>query len=185
MPIISQGLTIPAGLANGSVADAGQITPLYNSLNAFNIPGTVGVFQQGFVDDVSYAIATGTSQDWAVTAVATKSIFAYFPFNWSTAAAAPTIQFRLNGANVTAAANMTMTNTANSTGLLILFIGGRTANTLRPLIGVGMDTGATGTFRGCSANVDLTTADTTSVGLTIGGAGVGFAFQHVRIWVEG
>lgn len=185
MPIISQGLTIPAGLANGSVADAGQIIPLYNTMNSFLIPSTIGVFQQGFVDDNLYTVATGANQDWNVSAAQAKSIFALFPFSWTGAAAGPTIQFRINTSIVSAAANFTFTNTASASGLVVLFVGGKDTDVPRPLIGLGMDTGALGTLHTVAANADLPAADTTSIGLTIGGAGNTFKFKHIRVWIEG
>jgi hypothetical protein len=183
VPIITQNLPIPAGLANGSVADASQVVTLYNTFNAMNIPGTIGVFQQGFVDDSLYTVATGASKDWSVSVVATKSIIAMVPFSWSGATAAPTLIWRVNATNVTAAS--TFANVGTGNGLALLFVGGHDTDVARPLIAAAMDTNTLGTLVTQTANVDLPTATTSSVGLLVGGAGNTFKFKHVRFWIEG
>lgn len=182
--LINQGLVIPAGLADGSTAAAAQITPLYNSLNAFVLPDTVGVFQQAFVSDSLYTVATGATQDWTLTASVskTKALIALVSFSWSGAAAAPTFTFRMNAAAVTAA--IALTNAATGNGLLRVWIGAHdTTDAPRPLHMTIIDDG--GTISQTMPNADLPNVNSTSVGLTIGGAGNTFKFKYIRIWKEG
>ena len=101
MPTISQSLSIPAALANGQVADATQVITLYNAMNAFVIPATVGGFQQALATTGTTTILTGASSDFSLSAAKDKAIIAVMSFNWvgSTSAA---VQFRLNAATITA-----------------------------------------------------------------------------------
>lgn len=182
--IISQNLTVPPGLAEGSVASASQITPLYNALNAFSIPDSIGTFQQAFVDDTSYSVATGASQDWAFSVVKEKALFFMISFSWSGAAAAVTYALRVNGAAVTAA--VPFTNTGTASGLLVGFIGGHdTTNAARSAILLGMDSGTVATLRSQAPNADLPNTDTSSLGIAVGGAGNTTVFKYIKIWKEG
>src|SRR5437899_1840731 len=135
MAIISQGITIPAGLSDGSVASASQITPLYNALNAFIIPDSFGVFQSATAtgqSDSLFTVATGANQDFTVNIPKAKTILFAASFSWTGAAAAPTFIFRVNGAAVTAAASLT--NTATGNGLIRVWVGGHdTTDVPRPL----------------------------------------------------
>lgn len=195
MPTISQGLSVPAGLADGQVALASQITPLYNSLNAFIIPATVGVFQQGFVDNNKYTSTGGSTIDWSFTNAANKAVIFLAPFAWSGATAATAIQFtpRINAASATTSTGLTFAFASSGQGLIAGFIGPRStdiqlggfyigteastgvvANTLRV---AGLSTGGLGT----------STADVTSLGFltSTAGAAVTFTFSGVRFWIEG
>lgn len=179
---ISQNLPVPAGLADGQTASATQILPLYTAMNAFIIPGTVGVFQQSFVDDVLYTVANPSSKDWTFspTQIQAKSGFYFIPFSWS-GGAAPTLTYRINGSAVTAA--KAITNAATGNGLIVVLVGaGHDANVPRPLMILTLDDG--GTFGTTPANTNLPAADITSFGITVGGT-ASFNFQHVRFWSEG
>lgn len=182
MPIISQNLAIPAGLANGQLADANQIIPLYNTLNAFNIPASVSVLTTSFSDDTLYTLTpTGiASVDWAFTLSAAKTLWVILPFSWSGGGSQPTITFRMNGSAVTAAVNTT--NAANGSGMAQLLIGAHDTDVPRPLIGRVSDTA--GADNKVVASADLPTPTTTSIGVTIAGTTTTWKFKHVRIWGE-
>lgn len=185
MPTISQNLPVPAGLADGQIASATQILPLYAAMNAFVIPSTIGVFQQSFIDDTLYnqVVGTNPTKDWNFTTTQSqlKAGFYFIPFAW-TGGAAPTITYRINGSAVTAA-NAT-TNAATGSGLIVVFVGaGHTATIPRPLLIFQIDDG--GTFASIRANANLPAADITSFGVTCGGGTTSFNFQSVRFWSEG
>lgn len=179
---ISQNLSIPATLSTDSVAAATDIIPLYQALNNFVIPSTLGAFQNGLVDNNLYTVATGSSQDWSVSALATKSVIGMIPFSWS-GGSSPTFTFRMNGAAVTAA--LTATATSASSGIIWLFIGGHDADVPRPFVALELDTGATTTLRVIAANADLPTADTTTIGIAVAASAVIAKFKFVRFWVQG
>ena len=183
MPTISQSISTPAGLADGQTALAAHVTPLYNQMNAFVIPDTIGVFQQGLVNNTLYTVATGANQDWTIdpAVVKEKAILVVASFSWIDAAAAPTITFRMNGGAVTAAA--ALTNAATGNGILRVWIGAHdTTDVPRPLL---MTIADISTLSNTMANADLPTANTSTVGVTIGGAGNTFKFKYIRIWKEG
>lgn len=185
MPIISQNLTVPPGLADGQTASASQILPLYNAMNAFNVPGTIGVLQQSLVDDTLYTQVVGTNptKDWSFTTTQTqfKAGFYIIPYAW-TGGAAPTITYRVNTTAVTGAT--ATTNAATGSGLIVVFMGaGHTATIPRPLLIFQIDSG--GTFATPTVTVNLAAADITSFGVTCGGGTTSFTFQHIRFWSEG
>jgi hypothetical protein len=179
---ISQGLTIPPGLSTDSIAEASHITPLYHALNAFVLPSTIGAFQEGLVDNNLYTVATGSSQDWTVAALATKAVIAMIPWSWA-GGASPTLIFRVNGTAITSA--LTASATATGSGLILLFLGGHDVDVPRSFIALELDTGAVTTLRPMAANADLPTADTTTIGVTVGAAGVTAKFKFVRFWTQG
>jgi hypothetical protein len=152
-------------------------------MNAFVIPASIGVFQQAFVDDTLYTVATGSSQDWTVSVLQTKAIWFLVSFSWS-GGNSPTYTFRLNGTEVAAA--LTMNNSSTGSGLIAGFIGGHdTTDVARPGFLIAMDFNATGTLRAAAVNADLPDADTTSVGFAVGGSGNTSKFKYVRVWSEG
>lgn len=182
MPTITQNLTIPAGLANGQLADANQIIPLYNSLNAFVIPDSTAVLQSSFVDDTLYALADGgtVTVDWSFALSPLKTIWVILPFSWAAGVAQPSITFRMNEIDVTAAVDTS--NVAAGAGMAQLLIGAHDADVPRPLMGRVTDDG--GADNPVVASTDLPATDTTSVGVTIAGASTIWKFKHVRIWTE-
>jgi hypothetical protein len=179
---ISQNLPVPPGLADGQVADATQILPLYASLNAFVIPGTIGVFQQSFVDDVQYTVATGSAKNWSFspTQKQNKSGFYFIPFSWS-GGPGPAFTYNVNGSAVTAAAATTSAATGN--GIVIVFMGaGHDAIVPQSMFALQVDTGGTSKF--VVPNTNLPAADITSFGIAVTGTGT-VNFMHVRFWSEG
>lgn len=183
MAVISQSLSVPAGLATGQIAQASQILPLYTAMNAFVIPDSIGVFQQAFVDDTLYSLNIGATvtKDWTLTTVPQlKAMLVMIPFDWS-GGNAPTLTYRLNGSAVTAAQATTAAATGN--GMILAWIGGRTADVPRPMFLLQTDDGATNRF--VFPNTNLPVADLTSFGITLGGVDGDFDFKHVRFWREG
>jgi|SRR6266850_731972 len=59
MAIISQNITVPVGLTDGSTASASQITPLYAALNNFTIP--TAIFSLEFVSADQTVAASSTT----------------------------------------------------------------------------------------------------------------------------
>lgn len=182
MSVISQGISTPAGLAEGSVASASQITPLYNALNAFVIPDTIGAFQVALADTTLHSVATGSSFDWSFTVSKEKAIFFIIPFSWS-GGASPTFAFRVNGA--ASASTITAAAVAAGNGIFVGFMGGHDAtDVLRPLLLFQIDSNAV-TLRAAQPNTDLPNTDTTSIGFTIGAAGVTVKFKYALFIKEG
>lgn len=185
MPIISQNLTVPAGLADGQTASASQILPLYSAMNAFNIPGTIGVFQQSFVDNALYTITVGgtATKDWSFSTTQTqnKAGFYLLPFEWNTGTT-PAFTLRVNGAAVTAAGALTAAATGG--GLLVVFMGAvHDVVVPRPLLAMSWDSG--GTQRLYTSSASLPAADITSFGITATGGTTVVNFKGVRFWSEG
>lgn len=188
MPVISQNLPIPAGLADGQVALASQITPLYNIVNAFTIPATIGVFQQGFVDDNRYQSTGGSSIDWTFTTPFNKSVFFMLPFQWTGSTNAPTFTLRANGASATTSTGLTFTNVSSAEGIIVGFIGPRSTDTTRAGLCIGMDSNVAAGFRAASiSGTAMTTGDLTSLGFltSSAGAAITVTWKSVRFWSEG
>ncbi len=176
--IISQGLTVPSGLANGQVADASQISPLYNALNNFSLPDSIGAFQLAFDSGTTaYPISTGSSQDWSFDAVAaTKVVIATFGYN--NTGTTPTFVFRVNGIAVTSALNL---QTAG-VGMFLIVIGGHDSTVAtRSFWAIGIDNA----IRTALPSADLSDTDTTSIGVTLGAAGTTANFKYVKVWKQG
>lgn len=186
MPVISQGLTLPGNVQTGGTIQASDVATLYQSLNAFNIPGTIGIWQQGLVDNNRYQ-STGTGTiDWTFTTVANKSIMFFIPFTWSGSTGINCFQLRVNGASVTTSTGLTFANASSGDGMILGFIGPRSTDVNRGGFCVGMDSVNT-TFKAGNISVTMTTADTTSIGFLSGStaAGATFVYNGVRFWVEG
>lgn len=181
---ISQGMSIPATLAPGQVAIAQDVINLYNQMNAFIIPSTIGVFQQGAVSDTNIALTIGgtVTNDLVVSVVNTKSILVLVSMDWSGLTGVGSIQLRMNGAAVIDP--QFFTNQGSGSGIFWVWIGPHDSNSKRPLIGWTMD--SAGTRSQFGATSDLPNATTTSVGFTFGNAPAGVLnLRHTRIWVEG
>ena len=185
MPIISQGLTLPGNVQTGGTIQASDVSTLYQALNALNIPGTIGVWQQGLVDNNRYQ-STGTGTiDWSFASAANKSVMFLIPFSWSGSTGISTFTFRLNGASVTTSTGLSFSNAASAEGVIVGFLGARSTDASSVGFILGMDTVAT-TLRASNISNATSTADTTSIGfLTSTGTGATFVFNGVRIWTEG
>jgi len=186
MPTISQGIPVPATLATGQIAQAADVVTLYNSLNAFVIPSSVGVFQQGNISDTAITLTIGgtVNQDYTISAANNKTLLVLLTFNWSTSGATltPALTLRVNGAAVSAA--QTLNASAAQSGMLFAFIGPHDANAAQTVLAWTIDSG--GTSNRFGANANLPTATTTSVGVTFSNATAGtLILQHARIWQEG
>ncbi len=182
---ISQNLPIPPTLAPGQVALAQDVITLYNSLNSFIVPGSVGVFGQGFVSDTNVALTIGgtVTNDYVVSVAANKSILVLASLDWSGLTGLPgALQMRMNGGGVTDA--LMFTNQVANSGILFAIIGPHDASSKRPLLGFTMD--GAGTWKLFTANADLPTSTTASIGFTFSNATAGtLNLRHIRIWVEG
>jgi hypothetical protein len=188
MPVISQGLTIPTGLQDGQVADASHVIPLYNALNAFNIPSTIGVFQVALADDTLYTLnmASTPTKDFTVTTVPQlKSILYYIPFSWNTLPAASLfVQLRVNGSAVTLA-SVNFASVVAGNGIAYGFINGHDADMPRSFYCIIMnDTNTNVTV--AQPNADLAASSITSIGIAFSGSATGnVKLKHARFWNEG
>lgn len=190
MAVISQNLTIPAGLADGNIASASQITPLYLSLNGLVLPDSVflGTLRPSFVDDTLTTLTIGgtVTKDWSLTTYNVpqlKSLMFLVPFSWDTGTgSAPTITYRLNGGAVSG--TQATGTTAAGNGMIVGFVGARDSDTPRSMLLLQLDD--QGGFRTVPATATLPAAALTSVGVTIATATTAvFRFKHVRFWGEG
>lgn len=189
MPIVSQNLTLPANVQTGGTIQASDVATLYSAMNALNIPGTIGVFQQGFVDDNSYAVAGAASQDWSFTTVYNKAVWAMVPFSWTGATQAVILAPRQNGASAvgTSTTTITFSNASSGEGMIVGFIGPRSTSNTAPAFWLGMDNRTLGTLRNAAASTGgFSTSDMTSLGFSVTSTGVlTVTFKGVRFWQEG
>lgn len=186
MPIISQGLTLPGNVQTGGTIQASDVATLYSAMNAFNIPGTIGVFQQALVDNNRYQ-STGTGTiDWSFATAANKSLFFFIPFTWSGSTGINNFQLRINGAAATTSTGLTFSNASSGDGFMVGFIGPRSTDVNRGGFVIGMDSINT-TFKASNISVSMTTSDISSVGFLSGStaAGATFVYNGVRFWNEG
>jgi hypothetical protein len=128
---ISQGLATPAGLVNGSTAQASHVSDLYTALNAFVIPdGTLPVTKLYGLDDLSTVInAGGVSFRWPVVIPALNCGVIFVPFTY-TGDATHNILFELfiNGLTTNGIYSIGAENSEKSK-MLMIFIGPRSAAT--------------------------------------------------------
>jgi len=185
MPIISQNLTLPANVVTGGTIQASDVSTLYQALNAFNLPGTVGVWQQTVVDNNRYQ-STGTGTiDWAFTNPANKSILFMTPFSWTGSTGASTFTFRINGASATSSTGLSFFNATSGEGITVGFLGPRSTDVTRGGFVLGMGAQVT-TLLASNISTPQSTSDTTSIGfVTSTGTGATFVFNGIRIWTEG
>lgn len=181
MPTISQGLVVPPGLANGQVADAGQITPLYSSLNSFFIPDNLIDFYSLLKDDAAHAISVGGTDtyDAAVSTIpAARCLIVIATFSW-TSGNAPSLVYRMNMTDVTDP--ITTTDAATGSGMTILFYGPRSPLG-SSLIGLQADSATT--FQTILTNPATPVTPTTSIGFKVDGTAADMVIQNIRIWAE-
>ena len=188
MPVISANLTLPGNVLTGGTVQAADVSTLYSALNALNIPGTIGVFQQGFVDDNAYALTNATNQDWTFTTVYNRAIFAMLPFSWTGATAAPVLSPRASAAfATTSTASLAFTNVSSGEGMILGLISPRSTSNTAPAFWLAMDNRTPGTLRSLAASTGgFSTSDMTSVGFGLRSTGaLTVTFQGVRMWQEG
>ena len=101
MPIISQNLTLPGNVQTGGTIEASDVATLYQTMNAFTIPNSVGVWTQGLVNNDLYQSTAGGTIDWSFSASASKAVFFMLPVSWSNSTGNPVFLARLNGTNIT------------------------------------------------------------------------------------
>lgn len=182
---ISQGLTLPSNVQTGGTIQASDVATLYQAMNAFVIPGTIGTWQQGLVDNNRYqSTGTGTIA-WGFTTPAAKSIFFWLPFTWSGSTGVSTFTLTLNGLAATSSTGLSYANASSGEGIAVGFIGPRSTDVSRSGMILGMDTVNT-TLKASNISNTTTTGDITSVGfVTSTGSGTTFVFNGVRFWTEG
>lgn len=188
MPVVSQNLTLPANVQTGGTIQASDVSTLYSALNALNIPGTIGVLQQGFVDDNSYAITASASQDWSFTTLYNKAVLGMVPFSWTGATQAPVITPRQSGAAATTStASLAFTNASSGEGMIFGLVGPRSTANTAPAFWLAMDNRTPGTLRTLHASTGgFSTSDMTSLGFTLASTGaLTVTFKSVRFWQEG
>lgn len=197
MPQISQGLTVPPNIQSGGTVQAADVGTLYTALNAFNLPGTVGVFQQGFVDNNSYTSTAGSFVDWTLSTslAANKAVFILAPVSWtgSTAGTNLIVTPRINAASATTSTGLTFAQASSGQALVAAFIGPRSNNVQLGgfYLAIDQSTASSGiAIRSAglsSGGLGTSTAAITSVGFmtSTAGAGNSFVWSSVRVWIEG
>lgn len=188
MPVVSQNLTLPGNVQTGGTIQASDVSTLYSALNALNIPGSIGVLQQGFVDDNSYAVTGGNTQDWTFTTVYNRAVLMLVPFSWTGSTAVVGIAPRQSGAAATTStAGMLFSNASSGEGLLFGLVGPRSTSNTAPAFWLGMDNRTPGTLRNIHASTGgFSTSDMTSLGFQVTSTGVlTVTFKGVRFWQEG
>lgn len=187
--LISQNLTIPAGLADGSTAKSGHVIPLYNALNAFVLPDVISGFSPSTADDTLYTLAIGgtVTHDYSVTVPQLRSALVMLPFTYNTVAGSQTgrLVVRINGTAVTSTASGTLTTTPSGNGMMVLFVSPRSTDIRRGLVGLIVDQSLVRTF---TANADIPATDITSIGIewsVDGGSTGNLLLKHARFWREG
>jgi hypothetical protein len=187
--VISQNLTVPAGLADGSTATAGQILPLYAALNNFVLPDGVSGFIMPTVDDTGHILTIGgtVTKDWTVNIPQLRSVLFMIPFTYAsvTGSEAGRITYRVNGAAVTNPAFGQLSTAVSGAGIVVGFIGPRSAGMVNGFVVLQTDGG---TFKVVATSSDLPAADIASIGVTFtvtaGSTGT-ITFKHARFWREG
>jgi hypothetical protein len=185
MPIVSQGLTLPSNVVTGGTIQASDVATLYQTMNAFNLPGTIGVWQQALVDNNRYQ-STGTGTiDWSFSTPANKSIMFLLPMSWTGSTGVSTFTLRINGAAATTSTGLSFTNASSGEAFIFGLLGPFSTDVNRTGLVVGIDTAAT-TLRTSNVSTCTSTGATTSVGfLTSTGTGATFVFNSPRFWAEG
>jgi hypothetical protein len=190
---ISQGLTIPSNVVTGGTIQASDVTTLYNSLNAFNIPDSVAsLFQSAYSTDSSQsatgpATSTGSVIDVAITVPANKAMITVGSFTWATTGALGSLAFRQNASTQTGSTSgyMVTANVSTSTsgnGMFFQVHSPHDATFTNPVIGwVSMSTGNTFTVASTSA---LTNSAWTSWGIGMGtNSSTGsLTLGYARVW---
>lgn len=180
MTTISQSLSIPSGLATGQVAAASQITPLYNSLNAFVIPDSLFTFTTELSDNTAYVITAGTTQAWTVSIPQTKAWWAYIPYvagNKDTK-----YQIDVNGTLVIADTNLAPNVGTDQKGLMMIFCGPHDGTFAWPFFNVCLSSASTATIYGAYL-ADLPNATVTSISLKCTAVGP-LSVKGIRVWRE-
>lgn len=187
MPIVSQGLTLPSNVQTGGTIQASDIATLYQTLNALNIPGTIGVWQQGFVDDNLYT-STGSSGsiDFPFAVASNKAIFFLAPFSWAGGTGNNVlISPRVSGTNASTAA-ISVGNVSSGNGLAVGFVAPVSTDIDRSGFVLAMSDRSAGTLSAVAFSVTQSTADRTSIGFISTSTGAyTISWKGVRFWAEG
>ena len=185
MPVISQGLTLPGNVVTGGTIQASDVATLYQSLNAFNLPGTVGVWQQGLVDNNRYQ-STGTGTiDWTFTTPANKSLMFLIPLAWTGSTGVSTFTLRINGASATTSTGLSFANASSGEAFIFGLLGANSTDVARLGFVLGMDTVAT-TLKASNVSASTSTGATNSIGfVTSTGSATTFVYNGVRFFAEG
>lgn len=187
MTVISQGLTLPGNVVTGGTIQSADVATLYAAMNAFTIPGTIGVWQQGFVDNNKYSVPSGSVLDWAFASTPQKAMMFQIPFSWTGSTSAQPINIRYNTTAVTTSTAFQTTNAASGEGMIMGFMGSRSTDQTKVLMAVLMDNGAPTTWRPVFSTINLSTQDASSLGIAFSTAAASgtAVINGVRIWVEG
>ena len=191
--IISQSLTIPANVTLGGVVQAGDVSTLYNTFNAFSLPDSVVSLLSALYSTDSAQVlngpATSTSTgvaflDNAISSAPAKTVIHFGSYSWQSTGVTGgfTLSFRKNG-SAYATTPAIATSTAGS-GMYFMVTGPHDATIVRPVIGFNMASTGT-TVQTYTANADLTNVNWTSIGVSLGVAtstATVFSLGHQRVW---
>lgn len=182
--VITQSLPIPAGLANGQIADAGQITPLFNSLNAFNIPDELIPFKTYLQDLTTNTLTIGGTviQDYTVAIPAAKVFFYLMSYSVSgNTGLDMAVTLRKNGVAITAAHPLIAGAGPFVASLFAIVPAVASAN--GGLIAV-TSAGVGGLPTWFTQNTGYATVDTTDLGISITGTAGVLVINTMRVWAQ-
>src|SRR5258708_36302778 len=191
--IITQSLTTPANVTAGGTIQAGDVSTLYNTFNAFSLPDSVvSLLSSLYSTDSAQVLngpATSTSTgvafaDNSISAGAAKTVLHLGSYSFQSTGIATgfTLSFRKNG---TAYATTPGISTSTSgSGMYFVMTGPHDATVVRPVL--GWVTAATSTtIQQFAGNADLTNVNWTSIGVSLGvttSTATAFSLGHQRVW---
>jgi hypothetical protein len=183
---ISQGLATPAGLVNGSTAQASHVSDLYTALNAFVIPdGTLPVTKLYGLDDLSAVVnAGGASFAWPIVIPALNCGVIFIPFTY-TADGTHNIVFELftNNSTSTGGTYAVGADNTEKSKMLMIFIGPRSAATTHSSLAPIAVFGHVSTLTyptSCDDGIALI-----KIGVTAPSGTAAVYFNHIRAYLFG
>jgi hypothetical protein len=187
MPIVSQGLTLPSNVQTGGTIQASDVATLYQTLNALDIPGTLGVLQQGFVDNNAYT-STGSNGtvDFPFATASNKAIIFLAPFSWTGGTGGNVLLGpRVSGVNASTN-SIVVGNVSSGNGLIVGLVAAISTDVDRSgFILCASDRSAT-TLNSVAFTVTQSTSDRTSIGFISTSSGAyTIIWRGVRFWTEG
>mgnify|MGYP001618019130 CR=1 FL=1 len=179
MATFSQSLTVPSNVVAGGTIQAGDVTTLYNSLNALTIPDTIAsLLVSAYSTDSAITVngpstASGASAVSSSTAAfATSKAFIHLgTFSWASTGKAFSLQFRKNGSTTPHVATPTFSTSTAGSGMWVAFYGPHTST--QPYVAGWISGGATstgliefGSTGGFDTNAAWTSLATVLIGAT-------------------
>lgn len=174
-------------MQTGGTIQASDVSTLYQALNALNIPGTIGVFQQGLVDNNLYTSTSNNgSVDFPFTTAADKAVFFLAPYSFTGGTGNNVIIGpRVSGVNASTSF-LTAGAFSSGNGMIVGFVGPVSTDADRSGFMMTMCDRAPGTLDSVCFTVAQSTSDRTSIGFISTSTGSWtLRWRGVRFWSEG